>query len=870
MLSTEIRASYLKFFEKRGHLIVPSSSLIPYNDPTLLFTSAGMVQFKPYFLGLSAPSNPRLASCQKCFRTTDIDSVGDSKHLTFFEMLGNFSIGDYFKKEAIAWAWEYVTQVLKLPGERLWITVHESDDEALAIWRSLGIPAEKIVKGGDKDNFWGPAGDLGPCGPCSEIHYDFGEKYGCGRPDCGPLCSCERFLEIWNLVFTQLEQLKDGTRILLPRPNIDTGMGFERITAVLQGVSTVYETDLFIPLIKLASNMAGISCKKEEEIGKKIRVIVEHSRGITFLIADGVVPSNEGRGYVLRRLTRRAILFGRKLGISGSFLSEMSLAVINLMGTAYPELIEQRDFILKVLQGEENRFQQTLDNGLIILERAMIEAQAKGEKRLTGKQAFQLYDTYGFPIELTREIVAEKGSLDEKGFQEEMEAQRQRSRSTQKFAAHVVEKEGLESLTTTFLGYETLTADSIILRLFKNGKLVETAEEGDEVEAVLRETPFYGEMGGQVGDQGYIKGPAGKMEVIDAIKPLAEVTLHRGKIAKGALREGDAVEVTVDEDRRLDIARNHTATHLLQAALRSILGKHIQQRGSLVSPDKLRFDFTHLSPMTDEEKKKVEQEVNRHIRQNLPVRSEIITYSEAVAKGALAFFGEKYGEKVRLLQVGEPPISQELCGGTHLHFTGQIGVLIITAESSVGAGLRRIEAVTGRGTELLLHNSVKEKQEIANMLGCVPEKNAVTLDTLIRKQEEGNRLLKRTESILSRLHGEKLRLKPENVNGITYIAGVVEITRVEGLKEIGDLLKSGLPASIIVLGAIIEGRPAFLSMVTPDLVKKGYHAGNIVKQVAMITGGGGGGRPEMAHAGGKDPAKMEEAIGKVREIISQK
>lgn len=871
MLSSELRASFLKFFQVRGHLTVPSSSLIPYNDPTLLFTSAGMVQFKPYFLGLSTPSNPRLASCQKCFRTTDIDSVGDSKHLTFFEMLGNFSIGDYFKKEAIAWSWEYVTQVLKLPRERLWISIHESDEEALAYWLSLGISAEKIIKGGDKDNFWSPVGDLGPCGPCSEIHYDFGEKYGCGRPACSPLCSCERFLEIWNLVFTQLEQLKDGTRIPLPRPNIDTGMGLERIAAVLQGGSTVYETDFFIPLINLTSQIAGLPYKKEGETGHKIRVIAEHSRGITFLISDGVVPSNEGRGYVLRRLTRRAILFGRKLGISKPFLPEMSLSVINLMGSIYPELKEQQDFILKVVRGEENRFQQTLDNGLILLEKAIREAEEQGEKRLTGKQAFQLYDTYGFPVELTNEILAEKGlSLDIAGFQAEMEAQRQRSRATQKFAAQAIEKEGLESLTTTFLGYETLTASSIILRLFKDGGIVEEAVEGEEVEVILRETPFYGEMGGQIADQGEIKGPAGTMEVKDAVKPLAEVTLHRGKIVKGALREGDTVEVIVEEGRRLDIARNHSATHLLQAALRSILGKHIQQRGSLVAPDRLRFDFTHLSPMTAGEKKKVEQEVNRYIRQNLPVKSEILTYSEAVARGALAFFGEKYGEKVRILQIGEPPVSQELCGGTHLHFTGQIGMFIITSESGIGAGLRRIEAVTGRGAELLVQSYMDSIQKMAGQLGCLPNKVEETLSFTLEELEEAKKLSSKLERELSKVYSEELKHKVEQVNGISVVAAVVKASKTESLREIGDLVKSWLPTSIIVLGAIIEGRPAFLSTVTPDLVKRGFHAGNIVKQVASITGGGGGGKPEMAQAGGKDAAKLEEAIGRVKEIITRK
>lgn len=871
MLSDEIRASFLKYFQEKSHLVVPSSSLIPYNDPTLLFTSAGMVQFKPYFLGLSTPSNLRMASCQKCFRTTDIDSVGDSKHLTFFEMLGNFSIGDYFKKEAITRAWEYVTEFLKLPKERLWITVYENDEEALNYWLALGIPLNKVVKGGDKDNFWGPAGDIGPCGPCSEIHYDFGENYGCGRPTCGPLCNCERFLEIWNLVFTQLEQLKDGTRIPLPRPNIDTGMGLERVTAVLQGSSTVYETDLFMPLIDLCSQITGISYKKEVDSGHKIRVIVEHSRGITFLIGDGVVPSNEGRGYVLRRLTRRAILFGRRLGIARPFLSEISLGVINLMSTTYPELKEQKDFILKVVQGEESRFQQTLDNGLILLEGAMKEAEAGDVKALTGKQAFQLYDTYGFPVELTREILAEKGfNLDEKDFQEEMEAQRQRSRSTQKFAVQTVEKEGLESLATTFSGYETLSANTIVLRIFKSGKIIENAEEGEEVEVVLRETPFYGEMGGQVGDQGEIKGPAGKMEVTDAAKPISEVTLHKGKIVRGTLREGDTVEVTVEEGRRLDIARNHTATHLLQAALRSILGKHIQQKGSLVAPDRLRFDFTHLSPMTDKEKRKVEQEVNRYSRQNLPVKSDIVSYSEAIKRGALAFFGEKYGERVRIMQIGEPPISQELCGGTHLHFTGQIGILVITSESSIGAGLRRIEAITGRGAEMLVQSYTDTMQKIAGQLGCIPEKVSQTMSSVLKEREEAQKYASRLERELIQLYVKDIAKRAEKVNGITLIAAPVEAKSIQGMREAGDFLKNSFPSSIIVLGSVIEGRPAFLSMVTPDLVKQGFHAGNIVKQVASIAGGGGGGRPEMAQAGGKDPAKLEEAIRRVREIVAKK
>ncbi|MBM3131879.1 MAG: alanine--tRNA ligase, partial [Chloroflexi bacterium] len=692
MKSSEIRTAYLKFFEEKGHLIVPSSSLVPHGDPTLLLTTAGMVQMKPYFMGEANPPSRRMTSSQKCFRTTDIDSVGDPGHLTFFEMLGNFSVGDYFKKEAIAWAWELVTERFRLTKERLWITVFLDDDEAERYWRDIGVPRERIVRCGEKD-----------CGPCSEIHYDFGKNMGCGKADCNPSCGCGRFLEIWNLVFMQFNQDEKKNRTPLPKPNIDTGMGLERITCVMQGKGSVYETDVFAPVIERISELSGRKYGESEAVTRAMRVVAEHGRAITFLIADGVIPSNDGRGYVLRRVLRRSALFGRKLGLKEAFLTEIGKTVIDQMGGFYPELVKGRDYILNVIEIEESKFEQTLNTGMNLLDEIMAETRAKSLSVISGEQAFRLYDTYGFPKELTAEIAAENGlTVDLEGFEREMTAQRERAREAARFglADKSAEKfyESLGLPATGFVGYESFEAETRIVGIIANGEPVETAFQGQEVEVILAETPFYGEMGGQVGDTGQIKTAKGQVLVTNTLKPIESLAVHVGKVQEGIISVNDPAQARIDAERRLDIARNHTSTHLLHAALRKVLGEQVRQGGSLVAPDHFRFDFTHLIALSKEELSQVQSSVNENIRRNLPVTSRLAPQKDAIKAGALAFFGEKYGEEVRVVEIRNSTgnVSAELCGGTHLRNTGEIGFFRITSEKSVGSGLRRIEAVTGR------------------------------------------------------------------------------------------------------------------------------------------------------------------------------
>jgi len=864
MNSAELRELFLRFFEERGHRRIPSSPLVPKDDPTLLFTSAGMVQFKPYFLGQAAPPHPRLTSCQKCFRTTDIESIGDTKHLTFFEMLGNFSIGDYFKKEAIAWAWEFVTEYLKLPPERLWATVYLEDDEAFGYWVETGVPESRIRRFGEEDNFWGPAGDRGPCGPCSEIHYDFGEEYGCGRPDCGPNCDCPRFLEIWNLVFMQYNQAPDGTRTPLPRPNIDTGMGLERITAVMQGTLSVYDTDLFRPLIERLCGLAGYRYGSEEERDRAVRVVAEHSRGIAFLIADGVFPSNEDRGYVLRRLIRRARLFGHRLGFKGPFLDDIVDGVIEHMGGFYPELKRQREVILKFTRVEETRFLNTLERGLEILSGLLEEHRRAGRDVLPGRDIFLLYDTYGFPRELTAEIAAEAGfKLDLEGFETEMERQRERARARQKFALEAgpeIYRE-LGIAETPFVGYDRLEHPTSVVGMVVGGRPVERAEAGAEVEVVLAESPFYGEMGGQVGDTGAIWSPDGEVTVTDTRRPLPELIVHIGRVVSGFISVGDGVIARVDEERRRDTARNHTATHLLQAALRRVLGEHVYQQGSLVAPDRLRFDFSHPGAPSREELDRIQQLVNDYIRSNLPVTATILPYKEAIEKGAIALFGEKYGEEVRMVEVDG--VSRELCGGTHVSNTGEIGFFYITSESSIGAGLRRIEAVTGRGAAALVSSRLAALEAISRRLRVSPEEAGARVETLLEELEEAR---KRNLSLERELRMREVReLREEVIGGVRAVIGrVSSLSRAELLGDLADHLRSRMASGVVLLATVVEDRPQFVAAVTPDLAAGGLHAGELVKAAAKVTGGGGGGRPEFARAGGRDKDKIEEALKEAR------
>ena len=869
MNSDELRSAFLKFFEEKGHKVIPSSSLIPKDNPTLLLTTAGMVQIQPYFLGQAKPPALRLASCQKCFRTTDIEHVGDASHMTFFEMLGNFSVGDYFKKEAIAWAWEFVTERLHLPPDKLWITIYLDDEEAFKYWRAIGIPENKIVRFGEEDNFWGPPGSSGPCGPCSEIHYDFGIEKGCGKPDCKPNCGCGRFTEIWNLVFTQYFQDEKGKRTPLPKPNIDTGMGLERTLTAINVKKTAYDTDVFTPLINRVSELTGKKYGASPDDDIALRIVAEHGRALAFLIADGVLPDNEGRGYVLRRLLRRGALFGRRLGLDKPFLAEIAKVAIKKMHHIYPELKQREDFIVKVIQLEETRFEETLSTGLEIIENLLSAKAGKKANQVSGLDAFKLYDTYGFPVELTKEIVAKSGlSVDMPGFEKEMDKQRERARASQKFKVKLITGKPNISITDVkFVGYDCLEHTSYIAGLVVD-EPIETVSKGQEVGIILSETPFYAEMGGQVGDTGEIQGPSGRFEVTNTVRvPPNDVIVHEGLVVEGSLSVGDEVKASVDIERRRDIARNHTATHLLQAALRQVLGGHIQQRGSLVAPEHLRFDFSHLAAMTPDEIKAVQRIVNDKIRLNLKVYDEETDYKKAVAAGAIALFDEKYGDVVRVMKVGEPTVSVELCGGTHISSTGEIGYFHILSESSIGAGIRRIEAVTGRGAEAFIDRRLSGLEEISHSLETSPEEANNKLSALLTGLDAEKKRVLSLERELARHEAASLLDKVEVIKGIKVLSTRVSTDNQQVLREMSDYLRDKLQSGVIVLGAVIGDRPMFIAAVTPDLVAKGYNAGDIVKQVSKVAGGGGGGKPSFAQAGGKDKNKIDEALGLVKSLI---
>ncbi|MBN1692418.1 MAG: alanine--tRNA ligase [Dehalococcoidales bacterium] len=899
MNSDEIRSAFLEYFKEKGHKVIPSSSLIPKGDPTLLLTSAGMVQIKPYFLGEADPPNPCLASCQKCFRTSDIESVGDPTHNTFFEMLGNFSVGEYFKKEAIAWAWEFVTERMKISTDKLWITIYLDDDEAFKYWREIGIPESKIIRCGEEDNFWGPAGSSGPCGPCSEIHYDFGIEQGCGRPDCQPNCECGRFTELWNLVFPQYNQDESGQRTPLPRPNIDTGMGLERLTAVMAGKKSIYETDLFMPLLDKAGELAGRKYGAKSDDDTYLRVVAEHGRAIAFLIADGVLPDNEGRGYVLRRLLRRAALFGRRLGLDKPFLTEIAKVAIKKMHHVYPELNQRQEFIIKTVTLEETRFEETLNTGLEIIDGLVKKQVGKKDAQISGADAFKLYDTYGFPVELTKEIVAQKDfSVDMEGFEKDMTRQRERARSallrcsdcgmrlkesdkicpncgsTNKTRGPIVFdvelKDGIklsDSVKTEFVGYDCLEQEAKIVKIIIDGKEVNEIKAGQSAGIILDTTPFYGEMGGQVGDTGEIIGKNGKFIVTDSTHIPPDITLHQGEIKEGSLAVGEAARAVVDIERRRDIARNHTATHLLQSALRQVLGDHIQQRGSLVAPEHLRFDFSHLAAMTPDEIKTVQRIVNGMVRQNLPVQDEETDYKKAVEAGAIAIFDEKYGDVVRVLKVGEPTVSAELCGGTHVAYTGEIGYFHILSESSIGAGIRRIEAVTGRGAEDFIDRRFSTFEGAAQLLEIAPEVMHDKLSSMLNELAAEKKRVLFLERELAKHEAASLLERAETVKGVKVLAVRISSDNQQVLRETADYLRDKLKSGIVVLGAVIGGRPMFIAAVTPDLVGKGYNAGDIIKQVSKMTGGGGGGKPNFAQAGGKDKNKLDEALRLVKNLV---
>ncbi|MFC1978366.1 alanine--tRNA ligase [Chloroflexota bacterium] len=869
MLSDQIRKAFLDYFKEKGHKLIASSSLIPHGDPTLLLTAAGMVQFKPYFMGEADPPATCLTTCQKCFRTTDIESVGDVSHLTFFEMLGNFSVGDYFKEGAIEYAWEFITKRLRLSEEKLCITIYLDDDEAFDSWRKIGVPAEKISRHGEKDNYWGPAGDSGPCGPCSEIYYDFGKDVGCGKLDCMPGCDCDRFLEIWNLVFMQYDQDVNGNRTPLPKPNIDTGMGLERIAVVMQGNLTIYDTDVFTHIIDKVSDLSGHSYGKDEKIDRAIRVVAEHSRSVAFLIGDGVLPTNDGRGYVLRRVLRRAALFGKTLGLEGSFISDIADAAIDKMGDVYINLIENKDYILNLIDSEEEKFSQTLNIGLNLLDGIIEKVGKKEDKVISGKEVFKLYDTYGFPKELTAEVAADNGlSVDIGGFEKEMEKQRQRARQAQKSKEVSAEVDYTSLIKTEFIGYSTLVCDAHVLSIATDGHSQNSASKGEQVRIVLDSTPFYAEKGGQVADTGMLIGKEGRVAIEDTRWAKTDHVVHCGRVVEGSVSVGHAVSAKVDEDRRLDIARNHTATHLLQAALRKVLGTHVHQTGSLVDHDRFRFDFSHNSAVTKDEMLKLQRYVNEMIRQDLEVVvCDDIPIEQAKTDGAIALFGEKYGSKVRMLKVGDPAVSIELCGGTHLHRTGQIGTCLITSESSVGAGIRRIEAVTGWGAESLVESRLAALDAMSQRLGAAVDELDNKLQVTLNDLSVAKKRLTHYEREQYQKGSVDLLDKVVNVNGVSMLATSVSASNVDAMRQIGDMLKERMGSGVIVLGALWDENPYFIAMVTPDLVKKGIHAGNIVKKVAQAAGGGGGGSAVLGQAGGKDKSKLDEALQLVPGLI---
>ena len=875
--STEIRNSFLKFFQERSHTVVSSSSLVPGDDPTLLFTNAGMVQFKDTFLGVEQRAYTRATTSQKCMRVSgkhnDLENVGPSpRHHTFFEMLGNFSFGDYFKRDAIAYAWEYLTGVMGLDPQRLYPTIYLDDDEAFKLWQEVaGVPATRITRRGKKDNFW-MMGDTGPNGPCSEIHYDRGPKYcTCKRPDCNVDIECERWWELWNLVFMQFETSADGVTRPLPKPSIDTGMGMERLTAVMQGKDDNYETDLFWPIIERTQELLGHASAKRQEWIISYRVIADHARSIAFLIADGVLPGNEGRNYVLRLILRRAARHGRLLGFTRPFLAEAVSTVTDIMGKHYTELLQRKDFILQATAQEEEKFLQTLDTGLSLLDQVVADVLRSGQQVIPGDKAFRLYDTFGFPLDLTRDVAKERGlSIDEAGFKTAMEAQKVRARAAQQFQVGRSEElyRALGLPATLFVGYDMVTTKAKVLAIVRDGQQQEDAGPGQEVEIILDHTPFYAESGGQVGDQGWIKTANGRMEVLDAHHPLPALTVHRGVVSQGVIARGDSVEAYVAEERRLDIARNHTATHLLHRALQRVLGEHVRQAGSLVAPERLRFDFTHLQAVTPEQLRQIEHEVNASIRANLPVQASATTLDKARAAGAMALFGEKYGDHVRMVCVGDN-YSLELCAGTHLTSTGQIGFFHALSESSIGSGLRRIEAVTGRGAEAYVEQQQALVAEAAEALQARPE-------GLVQRAKEVAAALREQQRVIEQLHGQAalasidgLLGQVQTVQGVQVLAARVDADSVERMREISDRIRSRLGSAVLVLGAVIDEKPMLVAAVTPDLVEKGLQAGALVGQAARWIGGGGGGKPTMAQAGGRDASKLDQALAQIPRMVEE-
>ena len=875
MTGNEIRKRFLQYFEHRQHTVVKSSPLIPHSDPSLLFINAGMNQFKDVFLGQEKRNYVRAVSSQKCVRAggkhNDLENVGHTaRHHTFFEMLGNFSFGDYFKTEAIRFAWEFLTQEMKLPAEKLWATVFREDDEAYDIWKNdIKVPVERIVRMGEKDNFWS-MGDTGPCGPCSEILIDQGEEMSCGD-NCGiGKCDCDRYLELWNLVFMQFNRDDSGAMTPLPKPSIDTGMGLERIAAVVQGVQSNYDCDLLRGIIATIEQLSGKTYGSIEDDSVSMRVIADHSRAVAFLISDGILPSNEGRGYVLRRIMRRASRHAKMLGFNEPVLHKTCLAVMDAMSEAYPELVERKSYVGKVVLNEEERFLQTLDNGLHLLTEEIANLEKRQDQVLSGDVAFRLYDTFGFPLDLTEDIIAAKGlSVDHGQFDKCMEAQREKAREHWKGsgeeAVEGIYKELVnEGLFSGFRGYQTTTENARILAIVKDGKPVETARAGDAIDIIVDNTPFYGESGGQVGDRGDIRTAGAHFEVMDTKKPLPELTVHKGKVVSGDIKKGDEASLSVDQEARQATALNHTATHILQAALVKILGDHIKQAGSLVSPERLRFDFTHFSPLSRNEIRQVEKEVNANIRGNFAVETKEMTTEEAIKVGATALFGEKYGDFSRVVRMGG--FSMELCGGTHAESSGNIGFFKILHETGIAAGVRRIEAVTGARALETIQEQEALLEKTAGLLKSDPSNLGSRVQKLLERQKELEREVEKLNEKMAANQAGDLMNNTRSVAGINLLAVKVPAEQAKTLRDMGDQLRDKLKSGVVVLGCENNGKVNLLVSVTKDLAGK-VHAGQLIKILAEQVGGKGGGRPDFAQAGGSEPEKLDSAIEKTEEFL---
>ena len=873
----ELRRMYLEFFESKGHLAMKSFSLVPHNDNSLLLINAGMAPLKPYFTGQEVPPRRRVTTCQKCVRTGDIENVGKTaRHLTFFEMLGNFSFGDYFKHEAIAWSWEFLTEVLGLEKDRLYPSIYGEDDEAFDIWtKEVGVPGDRITrfyrdpKTGECDNFWEHG--AGPCGPCSEIYYDRGEKYGCGKPDCKVGCDCDRFMEVWNNVFTQFEGDGKGGYTELAQKNIDTGMGLERLAVVMQDVDSVFDIDTMKAIRDKVCEMSGKKYQVDALDDVSIRLITDHIRSATFMISDGIMPSNEGRGYVLRRIIRRAARHGRMLGIDGIFMAKLAATVINESKDGYPELEEKKDFIFKVLSQEEEKSGKTIDQGLSILSDMEKQMEADGVKVLSGENALKLYDTYGFPMDLTQEILEEKGfSVDEEGFKKAMEVQRTTARKARKVTNYMGADETVyesvdPSVTTEFVGYDSLNCKSKITVLTTETEIVEALSDGEVGTVIVEQTPFYATMGGQQGDKGIIRTATGEFQVEDTIKLLGGKVGHVGKMISGMMKTGDEADLSVDAALRAKICKNHSATHLLQKALREVLGTHVEQAGSYQDGERTRFDFSHFAAMTPEELEKVEKIVNDKIAEAIPVRTDVMTVDEAKKTGAMALFGEKYGETVRVVSMGD--FSKEFCGGTHVKNTSEIAAFKIISENGVAAGVRRIEALTGDNVFAYYRNLEKELLEAAKAAKATP---ATLTEKIEHMQAEIKALTSENESLKSKAAKEALGDVMDQiveVKGVKLLASAVDGVDMNGLRDLGDQLKEQLGEGVIVLASSCEGKVNLIVMATDAAMKQGAHAGNLIKSIAGKVGGGGGGRPNMAQAGGKNPAGILEAIAEAKTAL---